>query len=220
MSTLAELRDRVEQILSDTTNTVWSTNAIDEGIRLALGEYSLVMPAKLDEVLTLAADGREIDVLGVDGLLKVTEVWWPYDSAAEIWPPNRVLGWYQFKSSSGEVLFLNQFEGNEPQTGDEVRIWYTYRQTIEDLDSATESTFPEIHDSLLVMGAAALAVQARSLDQLRITEVDPDIIAKMDKWANDRLKEFRASLEILRGQEARSGSSWGPGWAVDKWNET
>ncbi len=217
MSDLTVLRGRVELKLSDVGNVIWSTDALDEGIQSALDEYNAVMPAKAEETLTLAAAGREIDLSEIDGLIKVTEVWWPYDSDAEIWPPNRVLGWYQFTSADGPVLFLNQIDGAQPQAGDEVRIWYTLRQAIEGLAGATEGTLPLDHESLLVLGAAGHAVQGRALDLLRVTEVDPGLVAKYEKWADDRLKEYRASLEILRSEQARSGVSWGPGWAVDKW---
>jgi hypothetical protein len=44
MSTLAEIRDRVEAKLLDETNVVWSTDTIDEAIRTALDEYSLALP--------------------------------------------------------------------------------------------------------------------------------------------------------------------------------
>jgi hypothetical protein len=117
MSTLAELRDRVEVTLSDATNTIWSTDVLDEAIQSALDEYSQVLPVKAVEVITLTAAGREIDLSGVAGLLKVTEVWWPYDSTSEVWPPNRVRGFYQYTTVDGPVLFLNQLDGDEPQIG-------------------------------------------------------------------------------------------------------
>ena len=218
MSTLAELRDRIEQTLLDTTNTIWSTDALDEALRAALAEYNLVLPAKVVDDITLTEAGREIDLSDIAGLLKVTEVWWPYDSTAQPWPPNRVRGWYLYDGSEGKVLFLNQIDGAEPQSGDEVRIWYTVMQTIEDLDLAAATTVPAEHESLLVLGASALAVSGRGLDLLRVTEIDPGLVDKYSKWAEARLKEFRASLEVLRGEAARCGSSWGPGWSVDKWS--
>jgi hypothetical protein len=85
MSTLAEIRDRVEAKLLDETNVIWSTDTIDEAIRSALDEYSLALPATMDEVITLEAAGREIDLSDIAGLLKVTQVRWPYDSGVEQW---------------------------------------------------------------------------------------------------------------------------------------
>jgi hypothetical protein len=218
MSTLAEIRDRVEAKLLDGTNVIWDTDTIDEAIRTALDEYSLALPFTKDEVIDLAADGREIDLSGIDGLLKVTEVRWPYDSTTEQWPPNRVRGFYLYWNEGAPVLQLNQIDGDQPQSGDEMRIWYVIRQTIEDLDAADTTTVPAVHESLLVLGAAGLCVDGRSLDLLRVTEIDPGLVTKYEKWAEARLKEFRASLELLRGEQARCGSSWGAGWSVDKWD--
>jgi hypothetical protein len=218
MSTLAEIRDRVEAKLLDTTNVVWSTDTIDEAIRAALDEYSLALPYTKDEVITLLADGREIDVSGITGLLKVTQVHWPYDSTTEDWPPQQVRGFYLYWNDGAPVLYLNNIDGDQPQTGDEVRVWYVVRQAIEDLDLAAATTVPAVHESLIVLGAAALSVDTRSLDLLRITEIDPGLVSKYEKWAEARLKEFRASLELLRGEQARCGSSWGEGWSIDKWD--
>jgi hypothetical protein len=104
------------------------------------------------------------------------------------------------------------------RSDDEVRIWYTVRQAIEDLDLAAATTVSPVHESLLVMGAAARAVSSRDVDLLRITEIDINQVARYEKWAAERLAEFRASLQLIRGEEARSGASWGPGWSVDKWD--
>ena len=217
MSDLATLRNRVEQKLWDTGNAVWTTEALDEAIWEALDEYSQVLPQTSSEVLTLAADGREIDVSTLAGLLNITRVYWPYDSSEEIWPPNRVNGFRLDWIAGDPVLVLTAFNGDQPQSGDEVKVWYTCRQTIEDLDLATETTIPAAHESLLVLGAAGHAVEGRSLDLLRISEVDPDLVSKYEKWAESRLKEYRACLEQLRGEAARGGESWGNGWELDKW---
>jgi hypothetical protein len=217
MSDLATLRGRVERKIWDETNAVWSDDVIDEAIWEALDEYSQALPLAAEEVLTLAASGRTIDVSTLSGLLFVTRVYWPYDSTEEIWPPNQVRGFRLDWVAGDPYLVLTAYAGAEPQTGDEVKVWYTSRQTIEDLDLATETTVPAVHESLLVMGAAGHAVQGRSLDLLRISEVDAELVTKYEKWAEGRLKEFRASLELLRGEAARSGESWGAGWSLDKW---
>jgi hypothetical protein len=196
---------------------VWSDDVIDEAIWEALDEYSRVLPLAAEEEVTLTASGRTIDVTALTGLLSVTRVYWPYDSTEEIWPPNQVRGFRLDWVAGDPYLVLTAYDGSEPQSGDEVKVWYTCRQTIEDLDSATETTVPAAHESLLVLGAAGHAVQGRSLDLLRISEIDADLVTKYEKWAQDRLSEFRASLEQLRSAAARGGESWGSGWSMDKW---
>jgi hypothetical protein len=217
MSNLAELEVRVAGVLWDVSQAVWSQEVLEEAIRTALDAYSQVVPQGTSAVVTLAAAGRQLDIFMLDGLLNVTRVYWPYDSTEETWPPNRVKGFRLDWIATNPVLTLTAFDGPQPQTGDEVKIWYTCRHTIEDLDEADETTLPEQHESLLVLGAAGHAVQGRSLDLLRISEVDPDLVSKYERWAEGRLAEFRAGLEVLRGQAARGGESWGEGWRLDKW---
>ena len=60
MSTLAQLRDRVEALLMDTTNAIWDTGTIDEAIRQCLDEYNGVFPLTMETVIVLPGDGREI----------------------------------------------------------------------------------------------------------------------------------------------------------------
>ena len=76
----------------DTANTIWPTATLDECLRLALHEYSDASPLQFETVITLPGDSREIALAALTGLEMVSDVWWPYDSAAttETWPPNRV----------------------------------------------------------------------------------------------------------------------------------
>jgi hypothetical protein len=87
-TTLTALRDRVEQMIADVSNAVFSTAAIDEGIREALHRYSKKRPLQAIATLTLSASGREVSVSGITGLLDVSEVWLPYTAASPENPPN------------------------------------------------------------------------------------------------------------------------------------
>jgi hypothetical protein len=55
-ATLTTLRDRVEIILADSGNSIWSTGDIDEGIRQALHEYSKTRPLRSVGTVALSAD--------------------------------------------------------------------------------------------------------------------------------------------------------------------
>jgi hypothetical protein len=218
MSDLATIRARVERKLWDETNAVWSDDVIDEAIWTALDEFSQVFPQTTSEVITLDADGREIDISDLDGLLNVTRVYWPYDSSEETWPPNRVKGFRLEWIAGDPILTFTAIDGDQPQTDDEVKIWYTCRQTIDDLDSETETSLNSLQETLIIIGAAGYAVQGRGLDLLRISEIDPDLVTKYEKWADGRLLEFRAKLEQLRGESARAGESFATPWTLDKWD--
>ena len=62
MSSSAQLIDRIEQVLADTANAIWSTAWIEEGLRQALSEYSTVRPRQQVTTLAVASAARELDI--------------------------------------------------------------------------------------------------------------------------------------------------------------
>ena len=48
MTALAGFQDRIEEMLQDTGNAIWSTDVIDEGIKQALDQYNLVNPLTME----------------------------------------------------------------------------------------------------------------------------------------------------------------------------
>lgn len=104
--TLAQFQSRLAAFLMDEANAVWPTTSLDESLRQALNEYSEANPLSMESVLTVPAAGREIALDGLSGLQQVTEIWWPYDSAASAqgWPPNRPRGWRLWWDDARAVL--------------------------------------------------------------------------------------------------------------------
>jgi len=222
MSTLSQLRDRVEVLLMDTGNAIWDTDTIDEGLRHALDDYTLIKPLSMETVIALPGDGREIALNGISGLMKVTDVWWPFDSAAsaETWPPNKVRGWRLYWDDALPVLILDIKDQSQPQEDDEMRIWYIQRQTIQDLDSASATTVDPDHESIIVLGAAAYSALSRTVDLVEVAGTDMFAIVLLGAWARSREREYRDCLKTLRAEGVRSSHAWGHGWALDKWDET
>jgi hypothetical protein len=220
MSTLAEIRDRVEQALLDTGNAIFTADLIDEAIRQALDEYNAVSPLAAETVVTLPGDGREIALEDVTGLVEVTDVWWPYDSDAttETWPPNRVAGYRVYWDDARPVLFLDLIAGDQPQQDDEVRVWYTKRHTIQDLDSAAVTTLTAEHEILIVIGAAGGAALSRALDLIETAGTDLYAVGLLATWGKTQLREFRTKLAQLQRRSARRGRAYGDGWKLDKWD--
>ena len=221
MTALAGFRDRVEVMLQDTGNAIWDTDVIDEAIQQALDQYNDVNPLHMETVITLPGDGREIALSGITGFLNVLDVWWPYDSdaAAETWPPNRVRGWRLWWDDAQPVIFLEIRDSSQPQTDEEVRIWYAKRQTIQDLDSADSTTIRGDHESLIVLGAAGHAAMSRAIDLVEVVGTDLYQVGIMGTWGQRKLREFQAAVRELERQYARRGPSWGAGWSLDKWDE-
>ena len=217
---LADIRDRVEAFLMDSGNAIWDTATIDEGINQVLDEYSAVFPLSLETVITLPGDGREIALSDLTGLIEVTQVWWPYDSDAssETWPPNKVRGWHLWWDDATAVLFVDIVDGSQPQTDDEMRIWYIYPQTIQDLHSADSTTIQDAHISKIVEGAAAKAAMARAVDLVETADTDIYSVQVLATWGKHHKGKWDRFLETMRKRGNRFGPSWGDGWALDKWD--
>jgi hypothetical protein len=220
MSTLAQLIDRVEVALLDATNVHFSVDTITQGLRQALREYSLVRPQEGETVLVLPAAGREIALDSITGLLEVTDVWWPYDTLAtsEVWPPNRVRGWRVWWDDAQPVLFLTRYDGEQPQADEEVRVWYTKQQTIENLDSGSVTTLPLAHEEVIVNGGAGFAAMTLAVAMINTVNTDVFMVGLMGTWGKTKINEFRKTMESLRAAAVRSGPAWAHGWVIDKWD--
>ena len=221
MSTLAQIRDRVELMLLDIANAIYTADLIDESLKQALDLYNQVNPGMAEAVITLPGDGREIALDSLSGLLRVVDVWWPYDSTAtqETWPPNRVQGYRLWWDVGQPVLILEIKEGDQPQADDEMRVWYTSKHTIEGLSSAASTTVPAEHESLLVIGAAGMAALSRTEDLVETAGTDLYAVGILGTWGKTKVRDFNTVLKELRAASARGGQAWGVGWQLDKWDE-
>lgn len=115
MATLTTMLDRVETLLVDSPNVIFSTATLTEGIRLAVGEYG---------------------------------------------------------------------------TANEAAV------TLEGLDGAASSSLPAVHESMIVVGAAAYAVQARAVDRAESYQEGGES-DKLKAWGDARLTEFKAMLGFI-----------------------
>ena len=220
MSTIATLIVRCSALLMDTGLAIWPALTLGEAFTQALDQYSAVNPLHMETVITLPGDGREIALSGVTGLIDVLDVWWPYDSdaTAETWPPNRVAGWRLWWDDAQPLLFLEIEDSSQPQLDEEVRIWYTKRHTIQDLESADSTTIQNDHDSLIVMGAAGHAAMSRTVDLVETAGTDLYQVSILGTWGSRKIREYGQALRRLEKVHARRGRSWGGGWSLDKWD--
>ncbi len=189
-SNLATIRDRVEARLQDASNARWSTDDLDEAIRTALEQYSKYKPAEALATVNVTTAGREIDISSLTDPLRIDNVWWDYDSSDPSFPPN----FRQFEIWPGDILFIDDRE--IPQAGDVVRIYYTKMHTIEDLDSATETTIPLDDEGTIVTGACHFATHSRSLELTETLTAHPDVLSEMRKYADEMGRNFRFQAQM------------------------
>jgi hypothetical protein len=196
MSDLATLRDLVEADLDDSANDVWSTSEIDRAIKRALTDYSHVRPQEATGTITLAADGREISLSTLTGLTRVVRVCYPYTASDPEDPPE----WRRFEQWSTTLYVL---DGDEPDSGEVVRVYYNKPQTIEDLDSATATTIPDDEEEVVVLGAAAYAAIQKARGAVGAAGVSTETPEHWLAWGTDRMTHFRDKLREIQARETR-----------------
>jgi hypothetical protein len=216
MSALADFRRWVRLALSDSGSLVWSDDEIDQGLRQALSEYSAALPFSQETVLELPGDGWEVALDGLDGLQRVLDCHYPYDStlsgAAQL--ANQTHSWRLWWDDARPVLELRTAGGRLPQAEEELRVWYSTPHTIQDLDGAEASSVRAGHEQLLVSGAVGYAALQRVINNLEVAGQDMFAVVLMGSWARGKQREFQAGLLRSSALEARSGPA-AAAWQMD-----
>lgn len=191
-TTLSALRDRVETILADTSNEIWSTSDLDEAIRRAMHAYSASNPRKLITTITLTTNSREISTASITDIITVEEVWLPYDAANPLAPINRRP--FRFWKDSNILYILSQYL---PKTGDVARIFYAAQHILSGLDGAATTSLPDEHTSTVATGAAGFAAASRAIDLSEQVSIDRDVTNRLTTWAQTTLQRFYAELHTI-----------------------
>jgi hypothetical protein len=211
-ATLASLRDRVEQTLSDTANARWTTAAIDEAIRAAIATYQNASPCRAIGTITLAAAGREISIASLTTLIYIERVWWEYTSTDPEYPPS----WRNFQHWPGSILWID--DGNEPGSGDVIRIFYIARHTLNGLDSAAITTIPQEHETVIVTGASAYAATNRAAELAEQATVDGWPQARLLEYGRTQMMAFQNELIRIARQYATHKTRIAAAPALDRWD--
>ncbi len=199
-TTLASLRDRVERILADVSNAIWSTDDLDEALRQALAEYSKIRPLQAVTTVNVTTATHELSISTITGLIGVSRVWCPYTAASPEDPPE----WCAFEHwrDLAILYFPDQLDASTV-----ARIFYDKVHTLDDLDSASATTFPDEDESLIATGAAGYAALSRALDVGEQVTLDVEVPTRLKAWAGQKLQEFRAGLaDVARAQALRGKS--------------
>lgn len=193
MSTLNELVALVATELRDPGHAVWSEDEIAMHLRAALHDWSRAVPRRLAAVLPTEAGQREVDLAALDGLMEVTDVWYPYDAAH---PPDCPVRPAWSLPCDG-VLRL---EGGDPPLGDggdDLRVFYTAAHTIEGLDGAAATTLDAQGEHLVALAASAHAAMQAAQAAIGTVTVTGWTPKQYAEWAAQRLESYRRALDDL-----------------------
>jgi hypothetical protein len=131
-----------------------------------------------------------------------------------------VRGWHVYIDDARPVLFLDRYDGDQPQEDDQMRIWFTRLQTIQDLDEAAVTSVRADHETALCLAAAGYAALSRTLDLTETAGTDLYAMALMATWGNAKVRAWLRWLDQLRAHQVRLRGQPGPaGWTLDKWDE-
>lgn len=210
-SDLAGMRTRVRAILMDALSAVWTNDEVDEGLRLALGEYSRaglqpgtrVRPDEAVGVVTPAAESRSASLAGLTGLMAVSKVWFPYDAAAPEELP-RWVDWTVIWDAGTPTLLL--LGASVPDGTEVARVFYKKPHALKDLDAAAATTFEAVDADLIVLGAAGHCCNARSVDLAETVGQQVAATPNLAAVGQRYLKAFRAQIAPGYIAFAKSGS--------------
>ncbi len=190
--TLSELRARVQELLGDTTNAIWTDDQVDAAIRLALARWNERRPREVTD--TVDVETREFDAsaLPTTDPGAILQIWFPYD----VTDTNALPKWVDFETFTyNNTLYVRLLDGNEPVPGDVARILFRSPHTLDGLDGSSVTTFPITAETPLAQGAAAFAFLQRSgglsEDQAVMSVATPNQAALYATW----LQAFERALE-------------------------
>lgn len=181
MTTLSDIRDLVRLDLHDTdsANYRWSDDQLDRHIGNAVAEVNLLAPRQLSSTMTTTAGSREIDLSSLAGLIRVERVEFP----AGYYPPCVV----RFERWGSTLTLL---VARDPE-GQDARLFYTASHTLD----GSGSTLPPEIESLVVMGAAAFAVNERAVFVAEeLNNGGPAVPEQLAAWGRARETAFRQLL--------------------------
>jgi hypothetical protein len=204
---LETLRDRVESLLADSSNAEWSTNELDDAIRLALHELSRDLPVLADTTMEAADDTWEYSLASISGLVDVVEVWYPYSATDAGDKKPSPVSW---RMIDDDTLLLD--ESVEPDGEYELRVFYTKMQRLAGLDSATETTLSAGEKAALVIGAAGYAAIAKARDRMNEVTLGVDVPRTLQRWGEQRLAEFRQRVAALAERAVTGEDARVSGW--------
>ncbi|MCZ2110330.1 MAG: hypothetical protein LC118_12315 [Dehalococcoidia bacterium] len=181
MTTLSAIRGLVRLDLHDTDASIerWTDDQLDRHIAHAVAELNLLAPRQLSSTMATTPGSRDLDISALTGIIAVERVEFP----AGYYPPCIV----RFERW-GENLTL--LVSREPE-GQDARVFYTAAHTLD----GSGSTLPPELETLVVMGAAAFAVNERALFSAeQLNNAGPAVPEQLAAWGRARETAFRQLL--------------------------
>ena len=187
---LTTLISKVQALLGD-DGTIFTTATITAAARDALSTYNEHLPVHAGTLITGVNDQYEYELTDADALaVDILDVLLAGDNQNEIDVSVTFDGY-----NEDERVF---FRLRSPVTSsDTLIVRYTIPQTINGLDSATESTVPASLDPKLIKGIAGEALRSRAYARVEKINLNKDVSDNYKELAKGYQAEFVAALVSL-----------------------
>lgn len=203
-ASLTTLISRVQALLLD-GGTNYTTATVTAALRQALKEYNQAAPIHAATLVEVVSGQYEYELEDPDftGLLNVMGVWLEDPAGGE---------------QDVELKYEWYFEDNRPfirlveaQTTGYLLVRYTLPNTMNGLDSGTESTTPDYYDQVLTDGGAYYAICIRSVGRVESINLSKDVPRNLRETAARYLLAFntgKAEAGMRKGPPARQDRTW------------
>jgi hypothetical protein len=207
--TLTQLIAKTQAMLGD-DGTIFTTALVTAATRQALTEFNRVSPVHAAGLITGVNDQYEYEVSDLDPLaMSVLDVLLQGDNADEL----DVSLTYDSYNEDERVWFRLR----EPvTTSDTLVVRYTLNHTINELDSATDSTIPAHDDQIIVDGTCYHAIMIRAASRVETINLSKDQSDNYREVASHFRTAFNLGLANLgRNKRAPVGEP-----DTRAWNDT
>ena len=214
MTDLTDLRDRIEDYLTDSGNADWTTGELDNALRVALAELSTMSPSRASASVDAVTGQYEYSLSSITGLQAVVEVWYPYLSTDDEWKKPHPVKW---RMLSDGVVYLDVDQ--DPDSAYDLRIFYDKTQTVTGLDAAAATTVNDAEKAALIVGAAGYAATAKAVYLTdRVSVGGSQAAERLADWGRRQVGAFQQRVYQLGAREAAEEDSRIGWWRADKWD--
>jgi hypothetical protein len=152
MANLADYRTNLHNLLATAVDSsTWTEAIFDQSLRMALDELNPLLIYETS--FTVVEAGHEQDLSSITDIQSVLAAAYPWQEGWDF--GTRLATW---RTVGHNTLY---FTTVSPGLGETIRVRYCKRHTLNGLDSATATTVPDAHRSLVGLWAAACACDLR-----------------------------------------------------------
>jgi hypothetical protein len=186
MSSITEYRTAVLTLLDDAAGGRYSSDLIDQTVRLALREYGRVHPNLAtynvdgtgERVIELPADFQPLSILGVE-----------YHDESQS-PQARL----RFNAYTQDGQWVVELMDMAPSASESIDMTYTSAHTIDGLDEAAGTSVPAGHEHTIQVGAAGFAALTRAASRAETVNLQPGLSRSLLELSSVLLQDFRAVI--------------------------